>query len=139
MQTKLGNTPRMILKIYLKFGVILKLWNLKQCIYIYFTIFQLRYHPEVVGHYLTRLHNVLVPELHCYWACCFCIGKKKKSSKQKNSKVKKDEDAEDEDDEASTDDSDDMRPARKKTSQLLNAKLTDSDEADSDEKPKTKK
>jgi len=41
--------------------------------------------------------------------------------------VKKDEDAEDEDDEASTDDSDDMRPARKKTSQLLNAKLTDSD------------
>ena len=52
--------------------------------------------------------------------------------------MKKDEDAEDEDDEASTDDSD-MRPARKKTSGLLNAKLSDSDEADSDVKPKTKK
>ena len=35
-------------------------------VHTYFTVFQLRYHPEVVNHSLTQLHNVLVPDPHHY-------------------------------------------------------------------------
>ena len=62
-----------------------------------------------------------------------------KSSKQMCSKLKKDEEAENEDDEASTsEDNEAAIKGRKKTSKLLDAKLSESND-DSDIKPKTKK